>query len=103
MFADLHDTAERMAEKGVIRDIVPWNRSRPTLYWRLRRVLAEDRVKKEIRSLKQSYSDKEIDELFKKWFFEERGSSEVNNYLLVVLKILIFDFQRNTCGKTTKL
>ena len=81
-FADLHDTAERMLQKGVIKEIVPWARSRFTLYWRLRRILAEDRVKKEIRRLKPSCSDTQTGELLKKWFFEERGSLEVNDKFL---------------------
>ncbi|KAB7507632.1 Acetyl-CoA carboxylase [Armadillidium nasatum] len=31
MFADLHDTPERMLEKGVIQGIVPWAQSRPKI------------------------------------------------------------------------
>lgn len=47
-FADLHDTPVRMQEKGCIADIIPWARSRNTIYWRLRRLLYEDRVKNSI-------------------------------------------------------
>ena len=35
-FADLHDKPHRMLEKGVICDIIPWAKSRHSLYWRLR-------------------------------------------------------------------
>lgn len=41
-FADLHDTPERMLEKGCISEIVPWRTSRAFFYWRLRRCLLED-------------------------------------------------------------
>lgn len=78
MFADLHDTPERMLEKGVIQGIVPWAQSRPKLYWRLRRVIAEERVKKEIRKYQPSLSDGQIDAMLRRWFFEERGSVEVS-------------------------
>lgn len=40
-FADLHDTPQRMAAKGVIAGIVPWEQSRAVFYRRLRRRLAE--------------------------------------------------------------
>ncbi len=43
-FADLHDTPVRMKEKGVIRDVVPWERSREFFFWRLRRRLLESRA-----------------------------------------------------------
>ncbi|XP_069956208.1 acetyl-CoA carboxylase isoform X2 [Cherax quadricarinatus] len=75
-FADLHDTPVRMQEKGVIQGIVPWVQSRKVLYWRLRRLLAEERVKKEIRSIQPSSSDGQIDAMLRRWFFEEKGSVE---------------------------
>lgn len=40
-FADLHDTPQRMAAKGVIAGIVPWESARARFYKRLRRRLAE--------------------------------------------------------------
>ncbi|GAB6029960.1 hypothetical protein CHUAL_005655 [Chamberlinius hualienensis] len=43
-FADLHDRAPRMQEKGVISDIVPWRQSRRIFYWRLKRLLQEEKV-----------------------------------------------------------
>ncbi|EDV27057.1 uncharacterized protein TRIADDRAFT_22916, partial [Trichoplax adhaerens] len=45
MFADLHDTAGRMREKGVIREILDWKTSRRYFYWRLKRLLAEHEIK----------------------------------------------------------
>jgi acetyl-CoA carboxylase/biotin carboxylase 1 len=39
MFADLHDTSNRLIEKGCISEIVPWRKSREWFYWRLKRIL----------------------------------------------------------------
>jgi acetyl-CoA carboxylase/biotin carboxylase 1 len=47
MFADLHDTSNRLVEKGCISEIVPWRTSRPFFYWRLKRlVLTQFFIKK---------------------------------------------------------
>lgn len=46
-FADLHDRAGRMKATGCIRDMVPWEQSRAYFFWRLRRRLAEDSIRKE--------------------------------------------------------
>lgn len=75
-FADLHDTPVRMQEKGVIQGVVPWSQSRKILYWRMRRLLAEDSVKKEIRKVQQDSSDGQIDAMLRRWFFEDKGSVE---------------------------
>lgn len=75
-FADLHDTPVRMKEKGVIQGVVPWAQSRQTLYWRLRRLLAEERIKKEIRLVQPESSDGQIDAMLRRWFCEEKGSVE---------------------------
>ena len=66
-----------MHEKGVIQDIVPWEKSRTILYWRLRRLLAEERIKTEIRQASPNLADGQIDAMLRRWFFEERGSIEV--------------------------
>ena len=41
-FADLHDKTGRMKAKGVIKDAVPWEKSREFFYWRAKRRIAED-------------------------------------------------------------
>ena len=76
-FADLHDTPERMVEKGVIQAIIPWQEARPRLYWRLRRLIAEENVKSEMRSCGLS-KEAQIDAMLRRWFFEEKGSMEVS-------------------------
>jgi acetyl-CoA carboxylase/biotin carboxylase 1 len=55
-FADLHDTPERMLEKGCISEIVAWRTSRSFFYWRLRRLILEDIFVKKIISAQNSLS-----------------------------------------------
>jgi acetyl-CoA carboxylase / biotin carboxylase 1 len=55
-FADLHDTPERMLEKGCISEIVPWRTSRSFFFWRLRRCLLEDHFVRRILSAQKSLS-----------------------------------------------
>jgi acetyl-CoA carboxylase/biotin carboxylase 1 len=43
-FADLHDKTGRMKAKGVIKEAVPWKKSREFFYWRAKRRIAEDDV-----------------------------------------------------------
>merc|ERR1719487_2128677 len=50
-FADLHDRPGRMKAKGVIRDIVPWERAREYFFWRVRRRLTQDAL---VKSLKEA-------------------------------------------------
>ncbi|CAK4078457.1 unnamed protein product [Aphanomyces euteiches] len=47
-FGDLHDTPGRMKAKHVIREVVPWAQARTYFYWRLKRRLAEFRVRRTI-------------------------------------------------------
>ncbi|KAG5181165.1 acetyl-CoA carboxylase [Tribonema minus] len=49
-FADLHDRAGRMKAKGVVRDVVDWKSSREYFYWRTKRRLAENEVRKQMRA-----------------------------------------------------
>jgi acetyl-CoA carboxylase/biotin carboxylase 1 len=78
-FADLHDKPQRMLEKGVICDIIPWQRSRYLLYWRLRRLLYEDRLKNEIQSIITNIGDGEMLAMIRRWFIEHHGQH--NQYL----------------------
>ncbi|XP_022661132.1 acetyl-CoA carboxylase-like isoform X3 [Varroa destructor] len=78
-FADLHDTPVRMMEKNVIRDIVPWSKSRNVFYWRLRRLLLQDKMKKEIMAVRAQLKETELESTFRRWFFESQGA--INNYL----------------------
>lgn len=69
-FADLHDTPERMLEKGCISEIVPWRTSRVWLYWRLRRLIQEDYFVKKILSVQSSLSVGQAKCKYKKVLFK---------------------------------
>ena len=51
-FAELHDTPGRMKAKNVINEEVQWKKAREYFYYRLRRLLAEDRLRDEISKAK---------------------------------------------------
>ncbi|XP_048093827.1 acetyl-CoA carboxylase 1 isoform X3 [Alosa alosa] len=73
-FADLHDTPGRMQEKGVITDILEWRTSRQFFYWRLRRLLLEDTVKRKIQSANSELTDGQIQAMLRRWFVEAEGA-----------------------------
>uniref|UniRef100_A0A8C0FUY7 acetyl-CoA carboxylase n=1 Tax=Bubo bubo TaxID=30461 RepID=A0A8C0FUY7_BUBBB len=73
-FADLHDTPGRMQEKGVITDILDWKTSRTFFYWRLRRLLLEDVVKKKIHDANPELTDGQIQAMLRRWFVEVEGT-----------------------------
>uniref|UniRef100_A0A8C2U8B6 Acetyl-CoA carboxylase alpha n=1 Tax=Coturnix japonica TaxID=93934 RepID=A0A8C2U8B6_COTJA len=73
-FADLHDTPGRMQEKGAITDILDWKTSRTFFYWRLRRLLLEDVVKKKIHDANPELTDGQIQAMLRRWFVEVEGT-----------------------------
>ncbi|XP_047665597.1 acetyl-CoA carboxylase 1 isoform X2 [Tachysurus fulvidraco] len=73
-FADLHDTPGRMQEKGVITDVLEWRTSRQFFYWRLRRLLLEDTVKKKIQSANSELTDGQVQAMLRRWFVEAEGA-----------------------------
>lgn len=75
-FADLHDTPERMLEKNTIKEIVPWQKARRILYWRLRRRLLEERIRLEILSTQPGLGVRQVDEMLRRWFVEDKGATE---------------------------
>ncbi|KAL1397350.1 hypothetical protein pipiens_002541 [Culex pipiens pipiens] len=75
-FADLHDTPERMLEKGCISEIVPWRSSRSYFYWRLRRMLLEEHFIKQILSAQDSLAVGQAKEMLRRWFVEDKGATE---------------------------
>ncbi|ELU03368.1 hypothetical protein CAPTEDRAFT_150877 [Capitella teleta] len=78
-FADLHDTAGRMQDKGCIHDTLTWETSRHYLYWRLRRLLLEGRVTKQISEANPSLNLGQMKSMLSRWFLEAQGT--VNTYL----------------------
>lgn len=103
-FADLHDTPERMLEKGCISEIVPWRSSRSYFYWRLRRMLLEEHFIKQILSAQDSLAVGQAKEMLRRWFVEDKGATEVRIvavfFLNPAIYKVIFDC-RPTCGRTT--
>ncbi|XP_016913942.1 acetyl-CoA carboxylase isoform X3 [Apis cerana] len=77
-FADLHDTPERMYEKNVIHDIIPWRKARRLLYWRLRRRLLEDEIKEEVLSTQRNLDVdfRQVGAMLRRWFIEDKGATE---------------------------
>jgi len=73
-FADLHDTPDRMHEKGVIQDIIKWKRARHTLYWRLRRLLLQDRMESQILSAKPGCNHGQVVAMLHRWFMEDKDA-----------------------------
>uniref|UniRef100_A0A4W3JW73 acetyl-CoA carboxylase n=1 Tax=Callorhinchus milii TaxID=7868 RepID=A0A4W3JW73_CALMI len=73
-FADLHDTPGRMQEKGVITDILEWRTARTFFFWRLRRLLLEEVVKREILAANPDLSNGHIESMLRRWFVETEGT-----------------------------
>ncbi|XP_069882456.1 acetyl-CoA carboxylase 2 isoform X1 [Dipodomys merriami] len=86
-FADLHDTPGRMLEKGVISDVLEWRTSRAFLYWRLRRRLLEDQVKREVLQASSELSHDHVQSMLRRWFVETEGAVKAylwdNNQVVV--------------------
>lgn len=72
-FADLHDRAQRMLDKGVIADIVEWRTSRAFFYWRLRRRLSERRVVRAVRGVDSKLTSSRCLVMLRRWFVEAQG------------------------------
>lgn len=81
-FADLHDTPERMLEKGCIKEIVEWRGSRSSLYWRMRRLLLEETFVKKILGAQDSLEVGQAKQMLRRWFVEDKGATEVG-FLLI--------------------
>ena len=71
-FCDLHDTPGRLVAKGAIRKVVEWKQARSFFYWRLRRRIAETRVKRRCLKADTGLSDARIKALLRKWAADYR-------------------------------
>lgn len=77
-FADLHDTPERMLEKGCINEIIPWRTSRSWLHWRLKRLLLEHQLVKKIIAAHDNANIDQARETLCRWFVEDKGATEAH-------------------------
>ncbi|XP_076818165.1 acetyl-CoA carboxylase-like isoform X1 [Clavelina lepadiformis] len=73
-FADLHDTPGGMKAKGCISGILEWKSSRRSLYWRLRRLLMQDDIKKRCHSINRDLTNAQVDVMLRRWFVEDQGT-----------------------------
>lgn len=79
-FCDLHDTPGRLLAKGAIRRIVNWTEARSFFYWRLRRRIAEQRVRRRCRKADPGLTTTRITGYLKKWAADYRMESGVNGH-----------------------
>ncbi|KAH9642665.1 hypothetical protein HF086_011022 [Spodoptera exigua] len=78
-FAELHDTAERMLEKGCIFDIIPWRDSRRLFYWRLKRLLRQNEQERRVQEAVKPADRMEqgpAAATLRRWFTEDRGETQ---------------------------
>lgn len=59
------------------QDILDWKTSRTFFYWRLRRLLLEDVVKKKIHAANPELTDGQIQAMLRRWFVEVEGTVKV--------------------------
>ncbi|KAF9288230.1 acetyl-coenzyme-A carboxylase [Mortierella alpina] len=67
-FADLHDTAGRMKAKGTIREALDWTNARRYFYWRVRRRLAEEYIRRKMAIANKDLSREEQTKSLLSWF-----------------------------------
>ncbi|KAG0315088.1 acetyl-coenzyme-A carboxylase [Dissophora globulifera] len=67
-FADLHDTAGRMKAKGTIREALDWTNARRYFFWRVRRRLAEEYVRRRMVAANKSQTRAEQTKSLLAWF-----------------------------------
>nr|QLI61955.1 acetyl-CoA carboxylase 2 [Streltzoviella insularis] len=82
-FAELHDTAERMLEKGCIFDIIPWRESRRLLHWRLKRLLRQNAQERRVQAAvgpADSMDQGAAAATLRRWFTEDQGETQSHRW-----------------------
>ena len=69
-FADMHDKAERMRAKGIVRKVIPWKNARRFFYWRLKKGIIEDALARSISATQDTMSFSEGKDLVATWYNE---------------------------------
>lgn len=66
-------------ESGLVsvQDILEWRTSRLFFYWRLRRLLLEDTVKRKIQCANSELTDGQVEAMLRRWFVEAEGAVKV--------------------------
>lgn len=79
-----------MLEKGCINEIVTWRESRKWFFWRLKRLILEDRLVKQILTAQGNLQFEESKSMLNRWFLEDKGATEVKQNLYAELTLLEF-------------
>ena len=61
----------------VAQSVLEWKRSREFFYWRIRRRLLEENLKKKVRQFTEKKTDGQICSMMSRWFAEEKGTVNV--------------------------
>lgn len=75
-FADLHDKPGRMKAKNVINDCISWKTSRQFFYFRLKRRIKEEELKKFIKKENSDLTNEQIISLIKKWIIMTNSENQ---------------------------
>ncbi|KAJ2340479.1 acetyl-coenzyme-A carboxylase [Coemansia sp. RSA 2673] len=75
-FADLHDRAGRMAAKGVIRKELQWAGARTYFFYRVKRRLAEEKIRRDMRAISPNVSRADQTAIIRTWFEKSQPSSD---------------------------
>lgn len=67
------------------QDILEWQTSRHFFYWRLRRLLLEDTVKRKIQAANSELTDGQIQAMLRRWFVEAEGAVKVKTHSSALL------------------
>ena len=68
----------------VSQDILEWRTSRHFFYWRLRRLLLEDTVKRKIQVANSELTNGQIQAMLRRWFVEAEGTVKVTGHYLLL-------------------
>lgn len=66
------------------QDILEWQTSRQFFYWRLRRLLLEDTVKRKIQAANSELTDGQIQAMLRRWFVEAEGAVKVKTHCALI-------------------
>ena len=64
-----------------LQGIIRWKQSRKFFYWRLRRLILQDEVKRRCRDVNPDLSSNQIDVMLRRWFVEDKGTVQVGWFL----------------------
>ncbi|KAI8319859.1 acetyl-CoA carboxylase [Martensiomyces pterosporus] len=78
-FADLHDRAGRMAAKGVIRKELQWRNARSYFYYRLKRRLSEEYLRREMAKVEPEMARDEQTQIFAQWFAQTSTEADYSD------------------------